>query len=74
MNHFKNITFQIKLSFLRIIFTIYQFLENIKAQQVLKIILDVSFLFLINYYIYSNDIGYFSNTCILKYLFYINIF
>lgn len=74
MNHFKNITFQIKLSFLRIIFTIYQFLGNIKAQQVLKIILDVSFLFLINYYIYSNDIGYFSNTCILKYLFYINIF
>lgn len=74
MNHFKNITFQIKLSFLRIIFTIYQFLGNIKVQQVLKIILDVSFLFLINYYIYSNDIGYFSNTCILKYLFYINIF
>lgn len=47
MNHFKNITFQIKLSFLRIIFTIYQFLENIKAQQVLKIILDVSFNYLL---------------------------
>lgn len=51
MNHFKNITFQIKLSFFRIIFTIYQFLENIKAQQVLKIILDVSFLFF-NYLLY----------------------